>query len=312
MANVFYLEPIDGGDTGIWGSKELRQNRLGSGLMAAKIYDDSGTLKISKGRIHLDDDSGNGVVYVDTITTVDISGVTNSRWFTVEVSRTGTTPSFAAVELADANPYDLPTNLDSYYDPEKGGYYRVGTARIIGLGWKATGGSLAGIVNVESMIEGYAGYSTGEVIGHVYRWDKRLDNNFDDNYIGELYLIPEDERPSNFVLDAGTEDTTWTDVDFSAYVPVNVKALLLECFLRMTGDGARDVEYLFMRKNGSSETNIYRTRVCSIGYGNAGVGQNIYGDNTLPVKCDSNGIVEYKVSNSSTATAYATIFGYYI
>lgn len=312
MANTFFPEPIDGGDIEIWGPKELRQNKISKGIMSAKIYDDSGDLKLTVGQIGFDNGSGYGVTLVDTVTTIDISGITASRWFTVELTRVGSTPSFAAFELAtDQNPYDLPASIATYYDAEKGGYYRVPTARIVGFGWKATGGTLAGVLNVDSVIEGYSGYSTGEIIGHVYRWDKRLDDTVDDNDMGKLHLIPVDERPSNFVLDAGTS-TSWVEVDFSTYVPKNVKALLLECFLKMTGDGARDVEYLYARPSGSSETNIYRTRVCSVGFGNAGAGQNVYADNTLPVRCDSDGKIEYSVSNAATATAYITIFGYYI
>lgn len=167
MSDIYIREPTDGGDAGVWAEYELAQNRLAKGVLSCKLYDDSGTLKLTVGQIGFDNGSGNGIVLVRNINTIDISGITNSRWFTVEMTRTGSTPSFTAVELAtDTNPAVFPTNVDSYYDNEKGGYYRISTARIIGLGYVDSSGGINGIVNMLSVTEGYRGFVYNNDVAH--------------------------------------------------------------------------------------------------------------------------------------------------
>lgn len=311
MANTFYPEPIDGSDTGIWGPKELKQNRISKGVLSAKVYDDSGTLKLTTGQIGFDNDSGNGIVIVDTVTTIDISGITNSRWFTVELTRVGTTPSFTAVELgSDTNPYDLPTSLDSYYDPEKGGYYRISTARIVGFGWKATAGTLAGILNVDSIIEGYAGYSTGEVIGHVYRWDKRIDDTYDGDYLGYHYQIPYTSRASAWVLSAGNA-TSFTDVDCSSYLPVGVKRIRFKYIFRFNGDGALDQGNAYFRANGETETDEFKLERGGFYLSNLGAGLAAGPTGEITSPCDSAGIIEYYVDDAD-GSLWLSPIGYWI
>lgn len=311
MANTYNQEPINGGDNGIWGPKELYQNRVATGAISCQLYDDSGTLKITVGQIGFDNDSGNGVVDVDTVTTISLAGINNSRWFTVELTRVGSTPSFTAVELAaDQNPYALPTGLDGYYDPVKGGYYRVGTGRIVGLGWKSTAGALAGIVNVQSIIEGYAGYSTGEVVGHVYTWDNRLSVIYDANYAGNLHVLKAEDRSSSWILNGGT-DTSFTDVDFSAYVPVGTKALLIHLTNSWTGDGALDDVNIFAREKGSSETGLINVRMLQTGFSNFGSGLNMNTAGIQIIPCDSNGEIQYYTSSAANSV-FMTLWGYFI
>lgn len=311
MANTFYLEPTDGGDAAIWGPKELRQNQLSKGVLSSKLYDDSGTLKLTVGRAHLDDESGNGVVLIDTIETISIAGITNSRWFAVEMTRTGSTPSFTAVELgADTNPYALPASIDSYYDPEKGGYYRVSTARIVGFGWKATAGTLAGVLNLESTIEGYAGYSTGEIIGHIYRWNYRLNGTYDPNLIGRPYDIPLSSRPSTYPVNGGSS-TTWATVDLSAYVPKGVDHVRLWIRAFLVGDSTADVAKVLIRDNGSSETDETKLTTAEAAYTNLTSGLTIRCAAEFIVPCDNDGIIEYRVTDVQ-ARAYIQINGYHI
>lgn len=283
------------------------------GINTCKLYDDSGTLKMTIGFINLDNGSGNELVYYDSVETISITGITNSRWFTVELSRVGDVPTLTAVELAtDTNPYELPASIDSYYDPEKGGYYRVGTARIVGFGWKATGGTLAGILNVDSIVEGYAGYSTGEVIGHIYEWDKKNEDIKDrsSSYIGKLYLLDDTERPTGWILSAGN-DTTWTDIIFTPYVPVGVRAVYIKGLSRFDGDGALDSGYMHFRENGSTTTDLDQLARLDAYRENMPAGLGIGSGSCILIECDEDGIIEYE-TNDALCENYVNLLGYSI
>ena len=311
MANYFQREPIDGDDSGVWGVPELRQNRAGTiGHLTANIYDDSGTLKVSKGLIGFDNDSRKGVAIIDTITTISIAALTASRWALVEMTVSGTTPSFSITSLAAENdPGSIPADLIDNYDPEKQGFYKTSTQRIIGLVWINSGGTLEGIVNCLSYVDGYQGYSTtDDALDQIYRWEKNVNNTVDGNYVGRLHIIPEDERPSAWVLDGGTA-VAWTDVDFSAYVPEGVTALLLKCITQLVGNGAADNSYTQVRPNGSSETGVPETAINQVRYDNLGAGLFLNGMVQALVLCDSDGIVEYQNSDAQ-GKSFLNIVGY--
>jgi len=314
MANYFQREPIDGGDTGVWGIPELRQNRAGTiGQLTAQIYNDSGTLKVSKGLIGLDNDSNKGIIIIDTITTISIAGLTASRWALVEVSVSGTTPSFTVTSLAAENdPGSIPTTeFTDVYDPEKQGFYYVSNERVIGLVWINSGGALEGVVNCLPYVDGYQGYSTtDDALDQIYQWEKDVENTVDGNYVGRLHLIPEDERPASYVLNNGS-DTSWTDVDFSAYVPKGVRALLLFALLRLDGNGVADGYYLQIRSNGSTETATAKISVARIGYTNLAAGVDLDSGIMITVLCDENGIIEYQ-NTDAQGISFLNIQGYYL
>lgn len=148
MANMFYPEPIIGSDNGVWGAKELRQNRATMGLCTAQLYNDAGSLKISTGIIGLNDGSLNGIIDIDTVSTLDFSGVTSGYWFTIEVSRTNITPVFTCTRIESATSQSVSPYLDTYYDGRKVGYYITATKRLIGVAWKTGGGALESVFNL--------------------------------------------------------------------------------------------------------------------------------------------------------------------
>lgn len=158
MANYYQREPIDGSDQGVWGPKELQQNRVANGVITCELYDDSGTLKLTTGKIGMDNGSSKGVIIVDTVTTISLVSVSNANWFKVEVSVSGTVPTFTATDISgETDNESIPDTLDDNYDNDKGGYYIDTSKRCIGMGFKTSGGSLGGIVNVDSIREGYLG-----------------------------------------------------------------------------------------------------------------------------------------------------------
>lgn len=313
MANYFQREPIDGGDFGVWGSPELIQNRAGSiGQLTSRIYSDVGKLKVSKGVIGFDNNSRKGVAIIDTVTTISVAALTASRWALVEMSVSGTTPSFSVTSLAaESDPGAIPTTeFTDAYDPEKGGFYYVSNERLLGLIWINSGGALEGIVNCLPFVNGYQGYSiSDDALDQYYRWEKNIENTVDSRYSGKLHLLNDTERPDAWVLNAGNQ-TNFTDVDFSAYVSSGVKALLLNIVLQWTGDGAVDQGVAFIRKNGSTEIDVDRFFRFGIGYTNLGAGVVLSNQCFGIVECDTDGIVEYKCSTPSLL--YLNLLGYYL
>lgn len=148
MANTFYREPLDGGDLDNWGRKDQEQPRRSIGEITCKLFDDSGALKLTIGRIGFDNGSNKGTAYIDTETTISLAGVSNSNWALIELSVSGTTPTIAATDLSGAtDESQIYTTFTSFYDPEKGGFYVTATKRVIGLVYKDSGGSLSSILN---------------------------------------------------------------------------------------------------------------------------------------------------------------------
>lgn len=150
MANTFYPEPINNSDLGVWGPKELRQNQATMGLITAKLYNDAGVLKMTTGVIGFNDGSMNGTFIFDSVSTLDFSGITSGYWFTIELSRTNTTPVFTCTRIESATSQSLSPVIDTYYNPLKGGYYMTASKRLIGLAWKTGGGALEAVFNLIS------------------------------------------------------------------------------------------------------------------------------------------------------------------
>lgn len=148
MANNFTRFPVTGGDNGVWGPLLLANIRDMVGLNSCKLYDDSGTLKVSQGKIGINDNTNEGIMTIDTITTISIAGVSNSNWAQIEVELSGGVPVFSATDISGATDSDaLPTNLTDSYVGSKNGFYINATKRTIGAIYKDSGGNLSFVVN---------------------------------------------------------------------------------------------------------------------------------------------------------------------
>jgi hypothetical protein len=151
MANTFWKLPIDHGDNNIWGPKTLKNLRASVRDINAELYDDTGTLKLTKGWIGIDDGTVAGVSDIDTVTTVDISGITSGIWAEIYMSISGTAVTIAAVDIAGATTEDdIPSAFLNSYDRVKGGYYIAASRRCLGIAWKTGGGALSHIINASS------------------------------------------------------------------------------------------------------------------------------------------------------------------
>lgn len=128
-----------------------------------------------------------------------------------------------------------------------------------------------------------------------------------------LTMIAETSRPAAWVLNAGVAEA-WADVDFGAYVPTGVKALLLKYSNAWVGDGAIDACRWSIRENGSIITDVDQLVQIYDGFTNltAGVTKTIRGE--IVVDCDTDGIIEYQTwaAETATGTLSLNIMGYYI
>jgi microcystin-dependent protein len=191
MAGItFQREPIDGGDNAVWGSKELKQNRLSIGNKTAVCYDDSGTLKLTKGRVGIYNDSRYGVSVISSIQTISLSGLTASRWAQIELDTSNNLTITSIAAGSDAT--TLPSEFTSAFDYEKGGYYINSTKRCLALAWIDSGGSLNGIVNTLSDIEGYSGTSESASFQNIAGVSLATP-------IGEVAAVATDSVPDGFL-----------------------------------------------------------------------------------------------------------------
>jgi hypothetical protein len=312
MSNQFFKECIDGGDSGVWGLKELRQNRPSLGINTCRLYDNAGTLEMTTGIIGIDYGSNRGVTLFDTLTTpIDISGIANSRWFYIELSISGSTPSIIATDTGDSSYWTLPAVFTGAYDRAKAGYYINASKRCIGMGWKNSTGVLKGVVNVGSIDDHYAGYSTCPTTAHIYRFEKNIDSTFDTKYVGKYYAIPESSKPATYQLTGGTQ-VNFTDVDFSPYVPYGVKAIKVLVMVTMLGDGTTDQVFAMMRQKGSSATDYHKVELIQIDFTNLTNAITISQFCDKDILCSLAGVTEYKVSSATLCTLSLQIKGYYI
>lgn len=138
---------------------------------------------------------------------------------------------------------------------------------------------------------------------------------FDDNHtepsVGTLHMIPEADRPSTWVS-AGNA-ATWTEVDFSAYVPYGTTALLLLAVTRMTGNNVYDYCLWQIRALGSSETVGEKTGRFGFHWNN--MPTYLYGfDLSQVFRCSKEGKIQYQQYAGVTVGGYLylNIQGYYI
>jgi hypothetical protein len=184
---TYQREPIDGSDFNVWGPKELLQNRVAQGLNSCNLYDDSGVLKITAGKIGINTGSSTGVVDVPTAETIGIGSVSSGNWGLVLIAVGGSTATISATNITGAtDPDSIPTELTGAFNGSRGAYYS-GANRILGAIWKTAGGALGDIVNVDNGKEGYygktgnsqpvlnlLGQNFGLPIGTILPWHKSL------------------------------------------------------------------------------------------------------------------------------------------
>lgn len=110
----------------------------------------------------------------------------------------------------------------------------------------------------------------------------------------QTVFIPDTLRPS-WVLTGGSS-TTFTDVDFSAYVPYGVRKLLLRtlCSTSLSSSACS----FYVRKNGSTQTAGPRITYEYI-FDSDNATRTTQGGGLLLAECDRSGIVEYAVSGGS-------------
>ena len=133
-----------------------------------------------------------------------------------------------------------------------------------------------------------------------------FDDNHDEPSCGTLHMIEDSNRPGSYVLADGTA-TSFTEVDFSAYVPGGVTALLLKVVLQGVAYGDC---YAQFRPKDSSVDNIYKNIAGRIFRSDGGSSSttNII---QLIVQCSYDGIIEYKVGSVNSYLSL-NILGYYI
>lgn len=147
MANIFRRQPQIGGDTNAWGTYLNAIINDATGIYSSYLYNDSGTLKLSKGLIGIDNDTNIGLATIDTITTITLTG-TAGIWQKIELSVSGASVTLAATDIAgETDPDVVPSGFTGAYDPEKGGYYITSSKRCIGIVFVDGGGILGEIIN---------------------------------------------------------------------------------------------------------------------------------------------------------------------
>jgi len=131
---------------------------------------------------------------------------------------------------------------------------------------------------------------------------------------GTLHLIDESDRPSFWVLAGGTA-TTFTDIDFSSYVPTGVKALFLSYAIRWVSDGVKDDCVFLLRKKGSAVTDLEQLTRIGFRYLDMPISIASFGpDGVCITACDVDGVIQYSRSSATDTSGllYLTILGYYI
>ena len=132
--------------------------------------------------------------------------------------------------------------------------------------------------------------------------------------LGPLVMIAESDRSTSWLLDSGSSASwvdTWTRAAVAPYVPVGVRALLTMAIIRLNGDGSLDAASYQLRKNGSSSDDGVQTLAGGIYREDMTNAITIGRDAFNITECDSDGIIEYKVSTTS-ADLWINIHGYYM
>lgn len=161
MANNFVALSVVGGSLNTWGTTLNTLIQAGGiGALTSELYNDSGTLKLSKGKIGINNGvaTGIGVCIIDTITTISTAGMTAGLWHAIEVSVSGTAVTISITPIAGASDESIiDAATKAAYDYEKTGYYLTASKRLIGVVFLRAALSLGRIVNCESVKLGFKG-----------------------------------------------------------------------------------------------------------------------------------------------------------
>jgi hypothetical protein len=175
LANYFYRKPIIGGDNNTWAAFNDAWIRSSIGEYTSYLFDNSGTLTLSPGRVGINDGTNEGIAIIDANTTITITG-TNARWYKIELSVSSTSVTIASSVLTGSDASTLPTELTAGYITTKQGFYDDSTKRLLGVVWKNAAGTLAGIINCGNMIKGYSGYAyLNAGLTAIMKWNKTID-----------------------------------------------------------------------------------------------------------------------------------------
>lgn len=162
--NNFVALSVVGGSLNTWGTTLNTLLQAGGiGALTAELYNDGGTLKLSKGKIGINNGvaTGIGVCIIDTITTISTAGMTAGLWHAIEVSVSGTAVTISITPIVGASDESMiDAATKAAYDYEKTGYYLTASKRLIGVVFLRAALALGRIVNCESGKLGFKGIIT--------------------------------------------------------------------------------------------------------------------------------------------------------
>lgn len=166
MANTFFRLPKENGDENTWAQYVLALEKNAIGDYTSYLYDDSGVLKLSLGRVGINNGTTSGIVLNDTITTISIAGVSNSNWAAIEMSVAGITATYTATDIAgETEEYSIPSDFTGNWDYDKNGIYITSTKRTIGVIYKNSGGTLSTIINGNYLSQNNANRNIQSTVG---------------------------------------------------------------------------------------------------------------------------------------------------
>lgn len=129
----------------------------------------------------------------------------------------------------------------------------------------------------------------------------------------EFVLVPESLRPNGYVLNGGVA-TTWTDVSFNTWVQDGAYTVLLQYIILHRGNNVYDYAIFSMRPKGSSIDNFFQNTFVVAWWTNLTTGFTLGNGGHIAVKCDFNGIIQYKQisgAESGNGQLFLTIAGYW-
>jgi len=165
MANYAFRKPIIGADTNAWGAFNDAFLRSALGELSAELYNDGGVLKLSKGRIGINDGVVEAISVIDTITTLSLVGLTAGRWAAVEMAVAGTVVTISITSIAaGTDEGTMPAAVKAAYDYEKRAYHLTAGKRLIGIAFIKLAGTLGLVINCENGKLGFKNIVTTQYI----------------------------------------------------------------------------------------------------------------------------------------------------
>lgn len=128
----------------------------------------------------------------------------------------------------------------------------------------------------------------------------------------EFVLVPENLRPSGWVLNGGTAGT-WTDVSFLTWVQEGAYALLLLFAIQQIGNDVDDSATFVTRPKGSTIDSLLRNTPIGTRYDNLASGVTMSYVGQVKVACDNNATIQYRkqIPAATNAVLFLTINGYW-